>query len=72
MEEVNEERARALGPSVENHQSFPNRINMQILKVIDRANIDIRIWERGAGYTLASGQQLVRRGLRRPQAGHGR
>jgi len=34
---------------------FPNRINMQIVRVIDRANIDIRIWERGAGYTLASG-----------------
>jgi diaminopimelate epimerase len=28
---------------------------MQLLKVIDRANIEIRIWERGAGYTLASG-----------------
>jgi diaminopimelate epimerase len=28
---------------------------MQLLKVIDRAHIDIRIWERGAGYTLASG-----------------
>ena len=34
---------------------FPHRINMQIVRVIDRANIDIRIWERGAGYTLASG-----------------
>jgi diaminopimelate epimerase len=55
MEEVTEERARAIGPFVENHEMFPNRINLQILKVIDRANIDIRIWERGAGYTLASG-----------------
>jgi diaminopimelate epimerase len=34
---------------------FPNRINMQLMKVLDRANIEIRIWERGAGYTLASG-----------------
>lgn len=55
MAEVTEERARAIGPYVENHERFPNRINLQILKVIDRANIDIRIWERGAGYTLASG-----------------
>ena len=55
MEEVTEERARAIGPFVENHEMFPNRINLQILKVVDRANIDIRIWERGAGYTLASG-----------------
>jgi diaminopimelate epimerase len=55
MKEVSEETARALGPHVENHKMFPNRINMQIVQVIDRANIDIRIWERGAGYTLASG-----------------
>jgi len=55
MDEVTEEHARAIGPFVENHKIFPNRINLQILKVIDRANIDIRIWERGAGYTLASG-----------------
>jgi diaminopimelate epimerase len=53
--EVSEETARALGPHVENHKMFPNRINLQIVRVIDRANIDIRIWERGAGYTLASG-----------------
>lgn len=55
MEQVSEETARSLGPHVENHKTFPNRINMQIVRVIDRANIDIRIWERGAGYTLASG-----------------
>ncbi len=55
MEQVDEQRARVLGPFVENHKMFPNRINMQIVKVLDPANIDIRIWERGAGYTLASG-----------------
>ncbi|MCU0915033.1 MAG: diaminopimelate epimerase [Planctomycetes bacterium] len=55
MQKVGEETARALGPFVENHKMFPHRINMQIVRVIDRANIDIRIWERGAGYTLASG-----------------
>jgi len=55
MAEVSAEHARAIGPFVENHKRFPNRINLQILKVLDRANIDIRIWERGAGYTLASG-----------------
>jgi len=55
MAEVSEEKARQLGPFVENHEIFPNRINMQLLKVLDRKNIEIRIWERGAGYTLASG-----------------
>jgi diaminopimelate epimerase len=55
VNEVTEEMAKELGPEVENHEMFPNRINMQLVKVIDRANIEIRIWERGAGYTLASG-----------------
>ena len=55
MEDVSEEKAKKLGPFVEKHDMFPNRINMQLLKIIDRANIEIRIWERGAGYTLASG-----------------
>jgi len=55
MREISEQKARELGPYVENHDMFPNRINMQLLKVIDKKNIEIRIWERGAGYTLASG-----------------
>lgn len=55
IEDISERKARQLGPQVENHGMFPNRINMQLLRVIDRANIEIRIWERGAGYTLASG-----------------
>jgi diaminopimelate epimerase len=55
VDQVSEKLARELGPLVENHMSFPNRINMQLLKVLDRQNIEIRIWERGAGYTLASG-----------------
>jgi len=53
--DVSERKARELGPLIENHELFPNRINVQLLKVIDRATIEIRIWERGAGYTLASG-----------------
>ena len=43
------------GPLIENHPMFPNRINVQFVKVIDRNLVEIRIWERGAGYTLASG-----------------
>src|SRR5690606_8835584 len=37
------------------HPHFPNRINVQFLQVLDRQNLRIEIWERGAGYTLASG-----------------
>jgi diaminopimelate epimerase len=55
MDDVTERKTKELGPKVENHDMFPNRINMQLLKLIDRENIEIRIWERGAGYTLASG-----------------
>lgn len=47
--------AEKYGPVLENHKLFPNRINVQFLKVLDKHNIFIQIWERGAGYTLASG-----------------
>lgn len=46
---------RSYGPLIENDPRFPNRTNVQFMKVIDRGNIRIEIWERGAGYTLASG-----------------
>ncbi len=52
---VSEEYTRRIGPLIENHSHFPRRINVQFLKVLDRENIRIEIWERGAGYTLASG-----------------
>jgi diaminopimelate epimerase len=55
MEEVTEELAKRLGPQIENDARFPNRTNVQFLKVLGRNDIKIEIWERGAGYTLASG-----------------
>lgn len=55
MPEVSEGMAREFGPPLEVHANFPRRTNVQFMKVIDRANIRIEIWERGAGYTLASG-----------------
>ena len=53
--EVSQELAISLGTQIENHPIFPNRTNVQFLQVLDRRNIQIEIWERGAGYTLASG-----------------
>jgi diaminopimelate epimerase len=47
--------AQTLGPLIENHPRFPNRTNVQFVQVLDRSNIRLEIWERGAGYTLASG-----------------
>lgn len=55
LNSISSELAHEMGSQVENHSMFPNRINMQLLKVLDRNNIQIEIWERGAGYTLASG-----------------
>jgi diaminopimelate epimerase len=53
--EISADLARQFGTLLEAHANFPNRTNVQFLKVLDRANIQIEIWERGAGYTLASG-----------------
>ncbi|MGH7277868.1 MAG: diaminopimelate epimerase, partial [Candidatus Rokuibacteriota bacterium] len=46
---------RRLGPLIERHPAFPARINVQFARVRGRDALDILIWERGAGYTLASG-----------------
>ena len=55
LPEIDAELAKAYGPLIEMHPIFPRRTNVQFLQVINRANIRIEIWERGAGYTLASG-----------------
>ncbi len=52
---LDEARLRRLGPLLERHASFPNRINVQFARVVSRGEVAILIWERGAGYTLASG-----------------
>jgi diaminopimelate epimerase len=52
---VTEARARRLGPLVEHDPLFPARTNVQFLEVLNQGEIRIEIWERGAGYTLASG-----------------
>jgi len=55
LTDISEAMAREYGPDLETHPNFPRKTNVQFLKVLDRANIQIEIWERGAGYTLASG-----------------
>lgn len=55
LEEVSPKKAMQLGPYVENSKYFPNRVNMQLCQVLDQNNIQIEIYERGAGYTHASG-----------------
>jgi diaminopimelate epimerase len=55
LAEISAAMAHQYGPGLEIHPNFPRKTNVQFLKVLDRANIQIEIWERGAGYTLASG-----------------
>lgn len=55
VEELDVAEVRRLGPRIERHPWFPNRTNVQFAKVLGRDRVEIRIWERGAGYTLASG-----------------
>ena len=58
------------GPRIEHHPRFPQRVNAGYMQVRDRANIRLRVWERGAGETLACGTGAcaavvagIRRGL---------
>jgi len=55
LDSISAQIAREFGPAFEVHTNFPRKTNVQFLKVLDRKNIQIEIWERGAGYTLASG-----------------
>lgn len=44
-----------VGPKFENHERFPKRINTEFAHVIDRTTVEMRVWERGSGETLACG-----------------
>lgn len=44
-----------IGPKFENHERFPNRVNTEFVRVIDRHTAEMRVWERGSGETLACG-----------------
>ncbi|MEK6281493.1 MAG: diaminopimelate epimerase [Acidobacteriota bacterium] len=46
---------RQIGKSLENHRQFPDRTNVVFVRVQDRQTIELRIWERGVGETMASG-----------------
>ena len=68
--ELSVEEIMQYGRQIENHPKFPNRINVQFARVISPDLVEILIWERGAGYTLASGSSssavaaiMVKKGL---------
>lgn len=55
VDALDDAECRRLGPLLEHHGAFPNRTNVQFARVHARDRVEIRIWERGAGWTLASG-----------------
>jgi diaminopimelate epimerase len=70
VEDVDAAPVTSEGPRIETHPRFPNRVNAGYMQVVDRANIRLRVWERGAGETLACGTGAcaavvagIRRGL---------
>lgn len=69
-DQLDEAEIKRVGTLIENHPMFPNRINVQFVKVISRDRVEALIWERGAGFTMASGSSssaiaavLVKKGL---------
>lgn len=55
MDDVEHLQIEKIGPYFENHCRFPNRTNTEFVKVLDRNNVQMRVWERGTGETLACG-----------------
>lgn len=55
VEDVKSMELEKIGPKFENHSRFPNRINTEFVRVIDRDTVEMRVWERGSGETLACG-----------------
>lgn len=55
MEDVDGLEIEQIGPKFEYHSCFPNRVNTEFVKVLDRNTVKMRVWERGSGETLACG-----------------
>ena len=55
MDDIDSLEIEKIGPKFEHHQIFPRRTNTEFVKVIDRKTLQMRVWERGAGETLACG-----------------
>ncbi|MDD3369578.1 MAG: diaminopimelate epimerase [Lachnospiraceae bacterium] len=55
MDDVEHLDIAQIGPYFENHECFPKRTNTEFVKILDRGNVQMRVWERGTGETLACG-----------------
>lgn len=52
-EMIDDETMAKIGPLFEHHERFPRRVNTEFVKVLDRERVQMRVWERGTGETLA-------------------
>ena len=55
MDDVDSLEIDKIGPAFENHIAFPDRVNTEFVKVLDSHTVQMRVWERGSGETLACG-----------------
>jgi len=55
VDEITNEQVLEIGPKIEMHPIFPNRVNVEFVKVLSRSELEMRVWERGSGETLACG-----------------
>ena len=55
LEDVEQLKLEEIGPKFENHERFPDRINTEFVRRLDRRNLQMRVWERGSGETMACG-----------------
>jgi diaminopimelate epimerase len=55
VDEVDDSVVRRIGPILETHPAFPNRTNVEFIHVLNDSEIEVRFWERGVGYSNASG-----------------
>jgi len=63
VEDVKNFPLEKIGPKFENHPCFPRRVNAEFARIIDRQNIEMRVWERGTGETLACGTGATATGI---------
>jgi len=55
VDDVNQAPVNTLGPLLESHEIFPQRVNVGFMSIVDRQHINLRVYERGSGETLACG-----------------
>lgn len=55
MEEIDSMDIEKIGPSFENHPMFPDRVNTEFVRILDSHTVQMRVWERGSGETMACG-----------------